>query len=117
MDQNQTKSVWLRLILPICLGVFATAIYHNAIKTQCTKVNGLTATKAISPEQEINAERLMEWFERQPIAFHSKSPESLLDSFTAKNVEKALEGSSKLSVNRPLSEGEFVSMHDFRKSN
>ena len=116
MDQNQPKSVWLRLILPICLGVFATAIYHNAIKTQSTKVTGLTATKAIPLKQEINAENLMEWFEPQPIAFHSQSPKSLTDPFVEKNVVDALEGSSKL-VSRQLSEGEFVSVHDFRPAN
>ena len=117
MDQNQPKSVWLRLILPICLGVFATAIYHNAIKTQSTKVTGLQATKAISLEDKIDAEKLMDWFEPQPLTFHRKSPKLLKDSFNAKNVVNALEGSSKLSINRPLSEGEFVSMYDLRPAN
>ena len=116
MDQNQPKSVWLKLILPICLGVFATAIYHNAIKTQRAKITGLKAAKAMQAGKEIDVDVLMKSFEAQPITFHNNSPKSLKDSFTEQSVRSTVEDSPKLILIRPLSEGEFVSMHDFRKS-
>ena len=116
MDQNQTKSVWLRLILPICLGVFATAIYHNAIKTQRITVNGFEATETIQ-FGVIEAKVLKERLEEKHVTLHRQSPESLKASFTKKNVETVIESSSKLIANREISKGEFVTIYDIRPAN
>ena len=116
MDQDQPKSVWLKLILPICLGVFATAIYHNAIKTQSTQISGFEVTKTMKSGQPIEVKVLIEALQEKRITFHSQSPESLKSSFAATNITNAVKGWPKLIVNRPLLKGEFVSTHDFRKS-
>ena len=114
MDQNQQKSVWLKLVLPICLGVFATAIYHNAIKTQRSNETGFVAKKMLEAGKEIEKEKRDEFLSPAPMAFHRQSASSIKDCFKAGDIKKAFPGS--MFVNRQIQEGDFVSKHDFRSA-
>ena len=77
MDQNEQKSVWLKLILPICLGLFAAAIYHNAIKTQKVKVDIWVADKSVDAHTEITSENWEQFFTEKTIFLHKQTDEKL----------------------------------------
>ncbi|MDB2686174.1 hypothetical protein N9Y42_03100 [Mariniblastus sp.] len=110
MDQNEQKSVWLKLLLPICLGVFATAIYHNAIKTQKVSAQGYTALKNIELGTQIDTEQ--DWnklFEATTLVFHKETPQSIKDSYGIKEV------AFPLKVGVELAKGDMISQASFSK--
>lgn len=105
MDQNEEKSVWLKLILPICLGIFAAAIYHNAIKTQKVSVDVWVAQKSIDPNMTITSENWNENFQTQTIAVHKETPQQFKTSFKSDWL--------KLTTKKAFNEGEYVFPTDF----
>ena len=106
MDQNQPKSVWLRLILPICLGVFATAIYHNAIMTQKRNVDVLIAKQDIRKNQEV-ATSGSALFEVRTFVIHRDTPESI------RNAIKPPKQGITWTTKRSIKKGEAVVHADF----
>ena len=108
MDQNQPKSVWLKLILPICLGVFATAIYHNAIKTQKQGIEVGIAKESLALGQTIGSQEHSKLFEVQLTVLHK-------DTFS--QVREAImppQNQHPLVTNRKIKKGEIVLPSDFK---
>ena len=114
MDQNQSKSVWLRLVLPICLGVFATAIYYNAIKTQKATVTAFVTKQILKADTKIDLKDWEKSFACQPVVFHKESKQSIKISFDADTLMKT-HGEGALIVRRDIAQGEAVSVNDFEK--
>ena len=109
MDQNQPKSVWLKLILPICLGVFATAIYHNAIKTQKQMIEVWIAKQDLNPGQKISSnQEHSNLFEVQRSVLHKDT------SMQVKEAVKPPLNKHPLVTNRKIKKGEIVLPSDFK---
>ena len=108
MDQNQPKSVWLKLILPICLGVFATAIYHNAIKTQKQGIEVWIAKESLALGQTIGSQEHSKLFEVQLTVLHK-------DTFSqVREAIKPPQNKHPLVTNRKIEKGEIVLPSDFK---
>ena len=108
MDQNQTKSVWLRLILPICLGVFATAIYHHAIVTQTKRVDVWIAKQDLKDGQQVDTPN-SELFEVRTFVIHRDTPEFI------RNAVMPPQGGISWTINRAIKKGEPILNSDFAK--
>lgn len=113
MDQNEQKSVWLKLILPICLGIFAAAIYHNAIKTQRAKVTGFVAGQQLERGQEIEVGEVKRMLSAKELVFHSQTKTSIQDDYNANKIASVF-SRSKLTIQRDIQKDEFVTVHDFK---
>ena len=106
MDQNQPKSVWLRLILPICLGVFATAIYYNAIKTQKNHVEVWIAKQHLESKKEIDTSDPA-LFEVKTFVIHRDTENEIREALTPPQAGVIL------TTNRTIKEGDTVFRSDF----
>lgn len=116
MEQNQQKSVWLKLLLPICLGVFATAIYHNAIKTQKVRVGSLVASQNFTMGTEIEIENWGTAFKESELVFHASSAAKTKMLFDKKNIQAAITG-SKIKFTRDVEKDQPLSVYDFESLN
>ena len=112
MDQNEQKSVWLKLILPICFGIFAAAIYQNAIKTKET-VTVWVAQKSIEQSTDITRENLAAFFEEQPIFLHKETPPQVKDSF-AQPEDMFNDGGTQAIAIKRFEQGDFAFKGDFK---